>query len=146
MTPTELNAELTAIVNALWQCRSINSVAITDDIRVHNAAVVEQWYYDKTSIGIPSEQREVITDYLLYRGTNDGKTSSYFTDEYPYLSEYQERQRHSRETSLEFAEHYDTNGVSRSPKTRTNRLNVEDALNVRKWRLNEGQTDISKGV
>lgn len=146
MCKLDVSSELESIVNVLWLCRSIDSVAVSDEIRVSNAGIVEQWYYKMTGLVIPNEHKESLTEYLLYRGTDDGKRSSYFTDKYPYLSEYQQRQRHSKETSIEFAEHYDTNGVSRAPKTRTNRLGIEEALNVKKWRTNEYQTDNNKGV
>ncbi|WP_202809286.1 hypothetical protein [Staphylococcus equorum] len=130
----------------LWKCRTVEGRETTDVDRVCNAEIVECWFFNNTSRVLPNDIKDILTDYLLYRGLKSGKESSYFRDEYPYQTETQLTKRQIRETSLEFAQNHDTLSRSRSQKTRTNRIEIEEALNVKRWRLNESQVGCAKGV
>ncbi|AVP37441.1 hypothetical protein [Staphylococcus felis] len=134
-----------SVIDILWKCRTINDKEVTDEVRVGNSALLERWFFDITGCPLPNEERDGIAEYLLYRGLDKGYRSSYFTDEYPYQTDYQLRMAHSKETSLEFAQNHDTLSRSQSPKTRKKRLEVEEALNVKKWRLNEHEQS-NKGI
>ena len=135
------------ISEQLYERRRIDGEEVPVDNRINDVDQLIRWYYDEVEdYDIQPRALAILTAYILYEYKEKRKGVSYSQREYHYLPDNKLVERAKREASLEFASNVDSNGIDVSPPTRTLRIEKEEALNVRKWRVKDSQKGYAKGV
>ncbi|RPF54749.1 hypothetical protein [Abyssicoccus albus] len=135
------------ISEQLYERRRIDGEEVPVDNRINDVDQLIRWYYDEVEYyDIQPRALAILTSYILYENNKRRKDTEVISREYSYLTDRKLIERATREASLEFASNVDSNGIDVSPPTRTLRIEKEEALNVRKWRVKDSQKGYAKGV